>query len=259
MKNLIKALFIALALSACADGESVNKNEKSPQNANQNADKALLDSELSDFYEQIISVGLPDAKVKVAKREQIGAYEQITLEISSGGQSQTQTIFARGGFLFPDVIDVRGKRSFLEEVEVREYQRKRSEFTERVRPVLRAESAVIALGDEQKPLMYVFSDPECPYCRMHLAKIEDELKLYRFKFVLTTVHGDSALAKVAAIYSKIKNDMSDAEKIAILREFYAKNARTPKVSASELKKAKNLREKYQNLGLHSVPTMVEDD
>lgn len=140
---------------------------------------------------------------------------------------------------------------------MKKFQEARANFTKNVKPVVQKETMLIALGDKSKPAIYVFSDPECPYCRDHLAQIKDELKNYQVNYILTPVHGKSAFENQHWFTKRVKAK-SDDEKIAILNKYYDANIKSyPKVSDSELKEVFSLYEKYRSLGLSATPTIIK--
>ena len=104
----------------------------------------------------------------------------------------------------------------------------------------------------------MFSDPECPYCRAELAKIETTLKDSNVEIVLTPVHDISSLQKSSLIYKDAKAAKSDSDKVKILRKYYAEdyNVDDKSVSKDDVAKIDNLRKKYFAAGVRSVPFIV---
>lgn len=220
--------------------------------------KALSNAEIIAFYQGIFQSQMRDAEVSVGKREQLdGGFESVELVIKVRGMQNSEFLFVKEGYIFPDVIDVKNKKSFREELVIKQYQSLKAEFDNKVKAALKDETQIIALGDSNKPKIYVFTDPECPFCRQHLANIEQELESRQINIILTTVHGESAFKKVAQIYLEAKNAKTDSAKIAILRRYYAPNVKTPKVAQKDFEAAVALYEKYAAMGLRSVPAFVE--
>ena len=104
----------------------------------------------------------------------------------------------------------------------------------------------------------MFSDPECPYCRAELAKIETTLKDNNVEIILTPVHELSSLQKSALIYKDIKNAKSDSDKVKILRKYFSEdyNVDEKNVSKEESNKIDTLRKKYFSAGVRSVPFII---
>lgn len=234
---------ISLALTSCSSTEST---------------KTLSNDEIISFYEAMFKAQMPEAQLFINKREKLSdGFESVELVIKIKDRQSSEILFVKDDYIFPDIIDVKNKRSFRQEFEVKQYQDARTAFETAAKAALQNETQIIALGDSKKPKLYVFSDPECPFCRKHLADIEKELENYQINFVLTTVHGKSAFAKVAQIYIESKKAQNDAEKIAILRKYYDEKAPTPKVAPQAYGEAVALYEKYSQIGLRSVPTFIE--
>lgn len=220
--------------------------------------KALSNEQIIAFYEAMFKSQMPEATLFINKREKLsGGFESVELVIKVRGMESSEILFVKDDYIFPDVIDVKNQKSFRQDFEMKQYQSARANFESKAKAALKDESQIIALGDTKKPKLYVFSDPECPFCRQHLAGIEKELENYQINFVLTTVHGESAFKKVAQIYAESKNAKTDSAKIAILRKYYDEKAKAPKVAQKAYDEALALYEKYSAMGLRTVPTFVE--
>lgn len=221
---------------------------------------AASNTEISDFYSKNIKAQFPNATISVGDRQKVGntGFESVIVTIAVDGQKQEQILFTKGNIIVPDIIDLKTRTSYAQEYEMKKFQEARANFTKNAKLVAQKETMVIALGDKNKPAIYVFSDPECPYCREHLAQIKDELKNYQVNYILTPVHGRSAFEKSALIYKESKKAKNDDEKIAILNKYYdAKIKSYPNVSDSELKEVFSLYEKYRSLGLSATPTIIK--
>lgn len=130
-----------------------------------------------------------------------------------------------------------------------------------VKPLFQKEAPenIISLGsDKNKKTMLLFTDPECPFCRAHMADIENYLKKYNVKILLTTTHGRSALEKEYLILKDIKPSMKDEEKVAILRKYYDENYNVDKtITDQELLKLIELKDRYFSAGVGEVPFFIE--
>ncbi len=221
---------------------------------------AASNTEISDFYSKSIKAQFPNATISVGDRQKVGntGFESVIVTIAVDGQKQEQILFTKDNIIVPDIIDLKTRTSYAQEYEMKKFQEARANFTKNAKPVAQKEKMVIALGDKNKPAIYVFSDPECPYCREHLAQIKDELKNYQVNYILTPVHGRSAFEKSALIYKESKKAKNDDEKIAILNKYYdAKINSYPDASDSEVKEVISLYEKYRSLGLSATPTIIK--
>ena len=180
--------------------------------------------------------------------------EAVIVKLSNGANSQNEVVFAKGDLLFPEVINLKERKSYLGEI-------KQELVASGISKVYKTEdkSNIITLGsDSKKPTIVMFSDPECPYCRAELDKIETTLKEANVNIILTPVHEKSALQKSFLIYKDIKNVKTDSEKIKILRKYFADSysVENGTVSDKEAKKIDDLRQKYFAAGVRSVPTIL---
>lgn len=213
---------------------------------------AASDKQIEDFYSQMVDSSV---KVKVADRQKVaGDIEAVVVKLSKDGNSQDEIVFTKGDFIFPDVIDLKEQKSYLAEV-------KKEVIAKGISKIYKDEDKanIIVLGsDPKKPTIIMFSDPECPYCRAELAKIETTLKDSNVEIVLTPVHDISSLQKSSLIYKDAKAAKSDSDKVKILRKYYAEdyNVDDKSVSKEDVAKIDNLRKKYFAAGVRSVPFIV---
>ena len=213
---------------------------------------AASDKQIEEFYSQMVDSSV---KVKVADRHKVaGDIEAVVVKLSKDGNSQDEIVFTKGEFIFPDVIDLKEQKSYLAEV-------KKEVIANGISKIYKDEDKanIIVLGsDPKKPTIIMFSDPECPYCRAELAKIETTLKDNNVEIVLTPVHDVSSLQKSSLIYKDAKAAKSDSDKVKILRKYYAEdyNVDDKSVSKEDVAKIDNLRKKYFAAGVRSVPFIV---
>ena len=213
---------------------------------------AASDKQIEEFYSQMVDSSV---KVKVADRHKVADdIEAVVVKLSKDGNSQDEIVFTKGDFIFPDVIDLKEQKSYLAEV-------KKEVIAKGISKIYKDEDKanIIVLGsDPKKPTIIMFSDPECPYCRAELAKIETTLKDSNVEIVLTPVHDISSLQKSSLIYKDVKSAKSDSDKVKILRKYYAEdyNVDDKSVSKDDIAKIDNLRKKYFAAGVRSVPFIV---
>ena len=217
------------------------------------------DEEIISFYKQKLKNAIPDAEISVLSREKMNEnYEKIVVNIAAFGENAKEVIFAHGNFLLPDIVDIqKGNFSYRDDFKSQNAQVVAKEFESKALEVLKTEDKIISIGDTSKPEIFVFSDPECPFCRKHLEGIEEILKKNRVHFVFVSVHDKSAFEKIALIYNEIKKTKNDTDKLSIIRKYYANNVVYNPPKEEDYKEAVALFEKYQKLGLKAVPTIIE--
>ena len=213
---------------------------------------AATDAQVVDFYSQMLGEGV---KVSVTGRKPAaGGIEAIMVNLSDGQVSQDEVIFAKDDLLFPDIIDLKEHKSYLQDI--------KNEITmKNISKAYKNEKKenIITLGnDSKKPTIVMFSDPECPYCRLELEKIEATLKESNVKLILTPVHDVSSLQKSFLIYKDAASAKTDSDKIKILRKYFADDYKVADgaVSDADVKAMDNLRQKYSAAGVRSVPFIV---
>jgi thiol:disulfide interchange protein DsbC len=119
---------------------------------------------------------------------------------------------------------------------------------------------IVALGsDPKKETLVVFTDPECPYCRQELEKIEERLKTNNIKLIFTPVHERSSLEKSVLIYNETAKAKNEADKIKIVQKYFDENVKyDQKISDAEIKRIEDLKLKYFGAGIKGVPFMVRE-
>lgn len=220
---------------------------------------AASDEEIILFFKQIPDFA--NTKVNIVAREKIkdSEFEAVTVELRMNkNNSMQEVVFVNKNLITPELIDIKTLKSYSTEFRQRQKAAQAKAFDEKALALLKNEKMIISIGDKKKPVLYVFSDPQCPYCRQSLASIAEGLKDYYLKYVITSVHGEKGYEVVAMLYKAIKNAKTDKEKIAVLNKYYAKSFKpNEKVSKAEVDAARALFQRYNDIGLRAVPTMVE--
>lgn len=215
---------------------------------------AASNEQIIDFYKSIAQPGL---MFKVTERQKLAEnpeYEMVVVNISNGKLSEDEIMFTKGDLLLPDIIDLKNKKAYKAEMKEKITAKNiAAQFNKEEK------KNIIMLGnDSKKPTYVMFSDPECPYCRMELEKIETTLKEANVHIILTPVHDKSALQKSFLIYKDAVKAKTDSEKIKILRKYFAEDYKVADnaVSDDEVKMMDDLRTKYLAAGVRSVPYII---
>nr|WP_270961649.1 thioredoxin fold domain-containing protein [Campylobacter upsaliensis] len=113
----------------------------------------------------------------------------------------------------------------------------------------------MTLGSGKKEI-FVFSDPECPYCKKHLQKLDEKyLKEHKVHFIFFTIHNNFTL--IAGLYKELEHKQNDKEKLESLRHYFFENPSYKDVSKEEVKRTEELFEKYKNLGVLYTPFEIK--
>ncbi|OPA72488.1 histidine kinase [Campylobacter pinnipediorum subsp. caledonicus] len=214
------------------------------------------DTQIIEFYGNVLPENL---KATVQERKALDSssgVESVVVNISDGKVTQSDVIFTKGDYVFPDVIDVKKgmsyKASFGEQMLEKNLSKVYKEEDKKY---------IISLGkDKKNPTKVMFSDPECPYCRAELKEIEKTLKDTNLKIIITPVHDKSSLQKAHLIYKDIAKAKSDSDKVKILRKYFDEKyeVKDGLVSDKEVESIDKLRQKYFATGVRSVPKFVDE-
>ncbi|MBF7066762.1 thioredoxin fold domain-containing protein [Campylobacter volucris] len=219
---------------------------------------AANNDEIINFFKK--NPNLNDAKITIVEREKIqnSDFEAVIVNFEIAGKNLQEIVFTQGNFITTELVDIKKGEFYSQVFQAKLMEKQQAEFSKKALVELKKEKMFVSLGDKNKPLLYVFSDPECPYCKIHLDKIEDTLKTHQVKFILTPIHDTSAFEKSALIYKESKDAKDDAQKIAIMRKYYDKDIKDyKKPSQAEVKAVRDNFEKYSKLGLRAVPTIID--
>lgn len=223
-----------------------------------------LHAKLSD--EQILSIfTLPEGlSASIESRSELEGvpFEQIILLVKSANNENRQIFFSDGKYLFPDIIDTANKKSYANDFTSEEEAKQKAKDYKKLSAVLKdyPKDKILDLGDKNKELVYIFTDPLCPFCAEELKIIEQRLKEVRLKLVFTPIpsHGEDAVARSLAIQKEAKNAKSDEEKIKILRKYYNKENAAPSYDEKTIKAEQELIMKVFATGaVRGVPAVIE--
>lgn len=192
-----------------------------------------------------------DQRIKV---EQAPQYDLVVLKIEHNGASQNEFVFTKDNLVFFDIVDIKTKQSLKSVYEEKINSKKIATFYQKEK----AENILKLGNDPKKRTLVIFTDPECPYCRQELAKIEERLKEYNIEMIFTPVHGLSSLQKSALILQHGQKAKTDKEKIEIARKYYDEKIELKeKISDDKVANIQDLITKYRSAGINGVPKIVE--
>ena len=190
--------------------------------------------------------------IKVLKIDKIpnSNMEAIILQIKSPKRTDKITFFTDGQFIMKDIIDLKSGKSYAKKLQEKE-----------LKIALKSEKSenFVYIGDKNKPLITIFSDPECPYCRKEVAKLGKMLETNSVRMIFTPVHRRTSLAKSHLIYKITKTQKTDAQKVATIQKYFDKNVKMDvNVTDKEVKVIEDLRKKYFSMGLKGVPFIIKE-
>ena len=214
---------------------------------------SATDAQIVKYFKAKIPV--PTVKITVTSRlkmNEIVGMDYVSLNVSDGSRTQKISIFTKGDFIFPDVIGIKNG-SLKEKLD-------KQKLIQELAFLYKNEDKqnIIVLGnDPKKETLVKFTDPECPFCKKEVDKIEEKLKTYNLKYIFTPVHDRSSLEKSVLIYKQTKKAKTLSEKIKIIKKYYSGNV-DAKVTDEEVDKIEKTRQKYFLAGLKGVPFYVNE-
>ncbi|ASM39623.1 thioredoxin domain-containing protein [Campylobacter sp. RM12327] len=213
---------------------------------------AATNEEILSLYDSAKADGV---KVEIESRKALpedSGIDLVVVKFTKDDQSQKDIVFTKGNFIYPDILDIKKQMSYKNFYSFEMLKSSIANVYKQEKP-----ENILKIGnDKNKDTMVVFTDPECPYCRMEVNALDETLKNYNVEMIFTSVHGDLAVEKAALILQKSKRK-SDKEKIEITRKYYAQDAKVDgKVDGKIFDSIKASSKKYFDAGLTSVPTKI---
>lgn len=214
---------------------------------------AATDEQIVNYFKSQIPV--PTVTIKVTSRipiEDIKGMDYVSLDLSDGTRTQKVSIFTQGDLIFPDVIT-------LKDGSIKDKLDKQKLIMELAKLYKKQDkkNLIVVGNDPKKETLVMFTDPECPFCRKKVEKIEEKLKQYNLKFIFTPVHDRSSLEKSVLIAKQTKDAKNIEEKIKIIKKYFNSNV-DKKVTDEEVKEIDEQRNRYFAAGLKGVPFYVNE-
>lgn len=265
-----KSIFLPLSfflLCACSD----NENAKLIKEVDENFTKELLSKtptqvlsekekieKIISFYEARLKNSFENVKISFIEKQKIKGLEAFIFEfhIKQGDREEkskeavfiSDDVFFADGASFKDLSSLRDEASKVLE---------KDKFKALQEALKEDKDFIITLGKGKKEF-FVFSDPECPYCKKHLQKINEAfLKEYTLHFIFYSIHDNHKIT--ALLYKALKDKESDEDKLRIMRQYFFENIKLDGISEKEEEKMRELFEKYKNLGVLYTPFEIEKD
>ncbi|MCR2112184.1 thioredoxin fold domain-containing protein [Campylobacter upsaliensis] len=202
---------------------------------------------IKGFYEE----NFAELKINYIEKTMLNGLEAFIFEFELGNEKSKEVIFVKDDLFFTDAISFNDLNSLEDEAQAFLSQDK---FQNILKALEDDKAYIITLGSGGKE-SFVFSDPECPYCKKHLQKLDENyLKEHKVHFIFFTIHNNFNL--IAGLYKELKNKQKDSEKLEIIRLFF-ENPSYKDVSKEEAKRTEELFEKYKNLGVLYTPFEIK--
>lgn len=105
-----------------------------------------------------------------------------------------------------------------------------------------------------KKTLYIISDPNCPYCKDELDRIEQRLQTHNVKMIPVGILHETSMSKAEDIYKASAKLTTNEQKISALRKVYAPNYTSNTTPTQTTIAITNL---IRQSGINSVPYKFE--
>lgn len=171
MKNLFLVFVLAFLISACNHNEVVSNIGFSDE---QKIEK------ITQFYKESLKTNFPQLKINFVEKTSLNGFEAFIFEFEMAGEKSKELIFATDNIFFTDAVRFDNLSPLRAEAQT---LLSKDKFKIILNHLKEDKDYIISLGSGTKEI-FVFSDPECPYCQKHLEKLNEEyLKEYKIHFI----------------------------------------------------------------------------
>lgn len=211
---------------------------------------------VKEFYKERLNVAnLEIDFVRKIKAEKSLEFDAFVFDFTLNGEKQREILFIKDNFLFSDFVNLENLGASKEKATKILEQ----ENNYNILQTLKNEDSnnLITIGSGSKEI-YIFSDPLCPFCREHLANIDENyLKNHKLNFLFISVHGKAGFDRANLIYENMKEGLSDNEKLNLIKSYYEDNINQEPIFLEKTLELQALFDKYTNMGIKYVPYIIE--
>lgn len=196
----------------------------------------------------VLSAVDPTVAVESARHSHVKGLYEVLLK-KDGKTSVVYLDFSKNNLILGRIIDIKNKKDVTRETIDENNSIDISKIS--------TKNAIIMGNKQGKKKIYIFSDPECPFCtKLHdqvveLLKEEPQLKVYIILFALP-MHKDAGW-KTQSIVCKSKKDMDSAVKM-LEDSYHGKHVE--KIECGKVNYAEENKKLAEKLGIGATPTIV---
>ncbi|HIF9806721.1 TPA: thiol peroxidase [Campylobacter jejuni] len=205
---------------------------------------------ISKFYKEKLK-NIPNLEISFLEKNNDFPFEAYIFEFKTNTEKTKELIFVKDNYFFTDYVDF--KTLELSKNKVQELLSK-DKHKNILKELEKDKQYIVSLGNG-KNQVYVFSDPECPFCQKHLKTIDEEfLKKNTIHFIFISVHNNFKI--IASLYKELENKHNDDEKLKIINHFYFEKPDYEKISPEKENEMRGLFHKYLNLEVNYTPFII---
>ncbi|EFU2422377.1 thiol peroxidase, partial [Campylobacter coli] len=137
--------------------------------ANDNLSQEEKIQKISQFYKNRLN-NIKDLKIKFVEKNNDFPFESFVFEISANNQRVKEIVFVKDEYFFTDYVNFNTLESSREKAS--EILAKKS-YKTILNELKKDKNYIISLGSGKNQI-FIFSDPECPFCQKHLKNIDEK-------------------------------------------------------------------------------------
>lgn len=211
---------------------------------------------VKEFYREKLNISNLEInfvrKIKVDKNLEFNAF---VFDFTLNGETQREILFIKDNFLFSDFVNLENLGTHKDKaLKILE-----QENNYNILKTLKEEDShqLITIGSGNKEV-YIFSDPLCPFCKEHLASIDENyLKNHTINFIFISVHGKAGFDRANLIYQNITKATTDSQKLELIKGYYEDNINQEPIFLEKTLELQALFDKYGKMGIKYVPYIIE--
>lgn len=241
MKNFFLVFILAFFITACTHNQMTNTSL---------SDKQKIEK-ITQFYQERLKDNFPQLQIHFIKKIFLDGLEAFVFELDMAGEKSKEVVFIKDNIFFTDAVMFNHLIPLRDEAEV---LLSKDKFTTVLHHLKEDKDYVVSLGSGKNQI-YVFSDPECPFCQKYLKSINEKyLKENTVHFIFISVHNHFIVT--ASLYHALKDKTTDKEKLELIHQYFF-NQPNYKASEKDIQNSKKLFEKYYDLGVNYTPFIIE--
>ncbi|EFS5691629.1 thioredoxin fold domain-containing protein, partial [Campylobacter coli] len=167
-------------------------------------------------------------------------------------QRVKEIVFVKDEYFFTDYVNFNTLESSREKAS--EILAKKS-YKTILNELKKDKNYIISLGSGKNQI-FIFSDPECPFCQKHLKNIDEKyLKENTLHFIFISIHNNFKIT--ASLYKDLKGKATDKEKLEIINKYFFSNF-DYEADEKDIQASEKIFNKYLNLGVNYTPFIIDE-
>ncbi|TXE84771.1 thiol peroxidase [Campylobacter peloridis] len=209
-------------------------------------------NKIIEFYKNRLK-NIDNLQIKFLEENYDFPFEAYVFEFKTNKEKTKEIVFLKGNYFFTDYVDLNTMQISKDKVQDLISKDKYSDIIKEL--TTNDKELIVSLGKGRNNL-YVFSDPQCPFCVKHLKTIDEKfLQENKVNFIFISVHNNFKI--IGSLYANLSEAKNDKEKLEIIREFYTNSSKYNDDNKINEEKYKKAFDKYLNMGVAYTPFIIK--